>query len=176
MQRRIVEENIGLVDKVIKDWVHNIQGLGTYTYKDIYQIGYYALCKAVIEERLSDGSSTYAYIMIRNTIFNSLKSATRKRKSEVSTDPSLINDPDDSSMDSVEMKSDLYAALDDAEKNAKGVVKKGIQSMRLMALGYTSSEIGAEMNVPANNVTEWISKSRKYLKSIPAIAELRNYL
>jgi len=175
-ERKIVEENIGLVDKVIKDWVHNINGLGSFTYNDVYQVGYFTLCKAANEGRLSGESSTYAYVMIRNAIFTSLKTATRKRNKEITTDPNLMSGPAADSMDNVDMKNDLYSALEAAEQNAGGVVKKGIQAMRLMAMGYTSGEIGAEFNVPANNVTAWISKSRKYLRSIPAIAELRNYL
>ena len=38
-QRKQVEENIGLVGKVIKDKVHGVNGLGIYTYDDLFQIG-----------------------------------------------------------------------------------------------------------------------------------------
>ena len=39
-QRKQVEENMGLVGKVIKDKVHGVDGLGIYTYDDLFQIGW----------------------------------------------------------------------------------------------------------------------------------------
>ena len=34
-----------------------------------------------------------------------------------------------------------------------------------MDAGYTCREIGERMNAPANVVTAWVSKARKYLQS-----------
>ena len=38
-QQRIVEENMGLVGKVIKDKVHGIGQQGVFTYEELFQIG-----------------------------------------------------------------------------------------------------------------------------------------
>ena len=50
-QRKQVEENIGLVGKVIKDKVHGVNGLGIYTYDDLFQIGCIGLCKSAATDR-----------------------------------------------------------------------------------------------------------------------------
>ena len=45
-QQRKVEQNLGLVGKVIKDKVHNPGQNSIYSYDDLYQIGCIGLCKA----------------------------------------------------------------------------------------------------------------------------------
>ena len=46
-----VKDNMGLVGKVIKDKVHNLNGSGFYSYEDLYQIGYIGLCKAALTDK-----------------------------------------------------------------------------------------------------------------------------
>lgn len=50
-QRKQVEDNMGLVGKVIKDKVHGANGLGIYTYDDLFQIGCIGLCKAAATDK-----------------------------------------------------------------------------------------------------------------------------
>lgn len=38
-QQKLVEENMGLVGKVIKDKLHGLDQLRFFTYDDLYQIG-----------------------------------------------------------------------------------------------------------------------------------------
>lgn len=64
-QRKQVEENIGLVGKVIKDKVHGVNGLGIYTYDDLFQIGCIGLCKSAATDK-GGCFSTYAYRLIWN--------------------------------------------------------------------------------------------------------------
>lgn len=68
---------------------------------------------------------------------------------------------------------ELNNLLDMAEDQAEGVTAKGIRAIRLMADGYTCREIGEQMGANANNVTAWVSKARKYLKTNPALLELK---
>lgn len=42
-QRKKVEENMGLVGKVIKDKIHGINQMGIYSQEDLMQIGYLGL-------------------------------------------------------------------------------------------------------------------------------------
>lgn len=69
---------------------------------------------------------------------------------------------------------ELQNLLDTAESQTEGIIAKGIRALRMMADGYTSREIGEQMETSANNVTAWISKARKYLKSNPELTELKN--
>ena len=50
-QQRKVEENLGLVGKVIKDKVHDPGRNSIYSYDDLYQIGCIGLCKAAYSDR-----------------------------------------------------------------------------------------------------------------------------
>lgn len=45
-QQKKVEENMGLVGKVIQDKVNGANRLGIYSYDDLFQIGCIGLCKA----------------------------------------------------------------------------------------------------------------------------------
>lgn len=59
---------------------------------------------------------------------------------------------------------ELQNLLDTAESQTEGIIAKGIRALRMMADGYTSREIGEQMETSANNVTAWIIKSTKILK------------
>ena len=63
-ERSIVEDNMGLVGRVIKDKVHLPSGL--FTYEDLFQIGCIGLCKAAATDR-GGCFSTYAYRCIFKT-------------------------------------------------------------------------------------------------------------
>lgn len=172
-REQLIEQNIRLVGQVIKDKVHGVQRIGIYTYDDIFQIGCIGLCKAADTFCPGKGSfSTYAYIIIRNEIFDALEYATLRRNREelfaADEMPGVVNkDPYEESL------SELEQALDDAMRNTCGVTSRGIEAIRLLALGYTHREIGERMGgVSANNVTAWVARARKYLKSKPDIAAL----
>lgn len=44
--------------------------------------------------------------------------------------------------------------------------------IQLMSEGYTSREIGEQMNASAKLVCAWVSKARKFLKTRPEIAQI----
>ena len=162
-QRTLVEQNTGLIGQVIKDKVRNISGIGVFTYQDIFQIGCVGLCKAAAAYKQGAGRfSTYAYVSIRNEIFGALAKATTYKKHETA----LIQDelPADVSPD--ENAGEIQQMLDSALTQTSGVIAKGITAIRLLAQGYTYREIGEQMGgVSANNVTAWVSKARKFLKT-----------
>ena len=70
-QQRVVEQNMGLVGKVIQDKVHGL-GQGTaFAYEDLFQIGCIGLCKAAATDK-GGCFSTYAYRVIWNEICDAL--------------------------------------------------------------------------------------------------------
>ncbi len=162
-ERARVEENMGLVGRVIKDCVHQYSH-GVYDYDDLEQIGYMGLCKAVLSDKPGRGAfSTYAYIIIRNEIYSALEYATR-RGAELATDPAEL--PCRESGGSLEQQmacGELLSRLEKAEASASGVTAKGFQAIRLLARGYTSREIGERFGAQANHVTAWVAKARKQL-------------
>lgn len=126
-ERARVEENMGLVGRVIKDCVHQYSH-GVYDYDDLEQIGYMGLCKAVLSDKPGRGAfSTYAYIIIRNELYSALEYSTR-RGAELATDPAEL--PCRESGGSLEQQmacGELLSRLEKAEASASGVTAKGFQ-------------------------------------------------
>lgn len=164
-----VEENMGLVGKVLKDYVHTPPPGSVYTKEDLYQIGCVGLCKAVQTDKAGHGAafSTYAMRLIRNEIYDALEYSTRRGR-EQATDPDEM--PHVHLEDEFEQHilcGALLDQLDQAEAVATGTIAKGLKAIRLLAQGYSSREIGERFNAPANHVTAWVAKARKYLAAMP---------
>jgi RNA polymerase sigma factor (sigma-70 family) len=169
----LIEENMGLVGRVIKDKVRDVRSVGIHTYDDLFQIGCIGLCKAADTYVPGKGCfSTYAYRIIRNEIFDALEYATLRRNREAVTDPDEL--PVTAAPEALDalLLSDVNLALDTAQGEAAGVVAKGIEAIRLLAEGYTHREIGDDMGATANNVSAWVARARKYLRARPDIAAL----
>ena len=58
-QQKKVTDNMGLVNKVIREKVHSPYNVGMFTYDDLYQIGCIGLCKAAMTDK-GGTFSTYA--------------------------------------------------------------------------------------------------------------------
>ena len=165
-QRIKVEENMGLVGKVIQDCVHTLGAGSMFDFDDLFQIGCLGLCKAAQTDKPGHAVafSTYADRLIRNEIYSQLERATRRGR-EVATDPAEL--PcwvlDNDTPEQREACSTLFDQLRRAEATATGVTAKGFQAIRMLMDGYNSREIGERFGVPANHVTAWISKARKVL-------------
>ncbi len=171
-QRKKVEENIGLVYKVIKDKVHGLNQLGIYTFEDYLQIGCIGLCKAAATDK-GGTFSTYAYRLIWNEICDALIYANRRQSREYACDELpiiVINDGERENLREFHM--DIKAALHKAKELAPPSTRKGIEAIELMSRGYTSREIGEQMNASANLVCAWVSKARKFLGVRPEIAQI----
>ena len=167
-QQMKVEENLGLVGKVIKDKVHNVGQLGIYTYDDIYQIGCLGLSKAAATDR-GGCFSTYAYRLIWNEICDALIYASKQREAiPIEEIVSLQTDECD-----ITLQVDMQMILLKAKAGASDTVKKGIDALVLFSQGCTCREIGEMMGAEANLVSAWISKARKHLKEMP---EMKSYI
>ena len=164
-----VEENMGLVGKVIQDCVHTLGTGCIYDYDDLFQIGCIGLCKAAQTDQpgYNVAFSTYAYRLIRNEIYTELERATRRGR-EVATDPAELPCTvlDDDTPEQREACSALLVSLERAEAGAAGVTAKGFQAIRMLMDGYTNREIGERFGVPANHVTAWVARARKMLSEL----------
>lgn len=167
-QRVKVEENMGLVGKVIGDCVHTLDKGCIYDYDDLFQIGCIGLCKAAQTDQPGHKSafSTYAYCLIRNEIYTQLEYATRRGR-EQATDPTELPCAAlDEDLETRESCRELMGLLERAEATATGTTVKGIQAIRMRIDGYSSKEIGELLGAPANHVTAWISKARSHIRLI----------
>ena len=168
-ERALVEQYMPLVTRVMKDCVHGPTGI--YDWNDLFQFGCVGLCKAAAayEEGRKAVFETYAYVLIRNEIFNALEYATRRKQREVCVDMDAMPVED---VTGAEPGSDLADLLDAAAGSVSGVTAKGIEAIRLQAQGYSCKEIGQLCfgGVSDNNVSAWVSRARKYLRQDPTIA------
>lgn len=160
-----VEENMGLVGMVLRDYIHNLPPGSVYTREDLFQIGCIGLCKAVQTDRGECGTafSTYACRLIRNEIYDALEYATRRGREQATASEDMPAIRMDDELEQHMLCGELLDRLDRAEATARGVAAKGIQAIRLLASGYTNREIGERYGVSANHVTAWVSKARKHI-------------
>ena len=167
-QRVKVEDNMGLVGRVIGDCVHTLDKGCIYDYDDLFQIGCIGLCKAAQTDQPGHGGafSTYAYCLIRNEIYTQLEYATRRGREQATDPKELPCAALDEGLEARESCRELIALLDQAEATATVITAKGIQAIRMRIDGYSSKEIGDLLGVPANHVTAWVSKARKHIRLV----------
>ena len=169
-QMRIVEENMGLVGKVIKDKVHGLGQAGTPEYDDLFQTGCIGLCKAAATDK-GGCFSTYAYRLIWNEICDELARSTRLVQKEQGSE-TIDAVVDCRSQEANPLRtSELRQLLQQAKANASGAAAKGITCLELTVQGYNSKEIAKLLKAEAATVRVWMSKARRYLKSIPELQE-----
>ena len=168
-QRQIVEENMGLVGKVIGDKVYNLNQGINYTYDDLFQIGCIGLCKAAATDK-GGCFSTYAYRLIWNEICDFLIRASRMERFQYSYEETWGRHCQDKTMEEncLELL-EQRMLLETAKNRASGTTSKGITCLELSAQGYTSAEIGMCMNATPSTVRMWMTAARRFLKEQPEI-------
>lgn len=171
-QQAVVENNMCLVRKVIKDKVHGGSALSYYSYEDLFQIGCIGLCKAAATDKGIGCFSTYAYRLIWNEICDALILATRRVSFEVelkedsfSMSPAVPGIPSAESLD-------LRNTLDSVMKDAPVGLRKALMAALLMAEGYSSREVGQKLQIPANSARSLASRARKYIRERPELTGL----
>ena len=171
----LIENNLGLVDRVIKDKIADINKIGMFTLDDLVQIGRVGLCKAARGYRPEDGKAkfdTFAYVCIRNEIYDSLEYASVRTKWESPEDIEVVlaTTPVDDDFDN---RSGAEYVVNAIQRSTSGIISKGIEALKLYSQGFSYKDIGEMMGASTNNVTAWVSKARKYLLKNPEILALR---
>ena len=172
-QQRKVEENMGLVGKVIRDKVHGLERYGSFGYDDLYQVGCIGLCKAAATDNGQGCFSTYAYRLIWNEICDALISGNKRQARELLTDEELPCSGNGSYTFPSDASLDIQAAIADALETAPRGIQKGIRALLLMESGYSSADAGLLLQLPANSVRALASKARAYLRTQPAFLALK---
>ena len=168
-QQRQVEENMGLVGKVIKDKVHGLGKPGMISFDDLFQTGCIGLCKAAATDKGGGCFSTYAYRLIWNEISDALIRFTKlnNRKQEIPEEFVVMENPVWEQADARELRQLLSAA----GKQAGGVIPLGIKALELSSQGYDSREVGQILGAQPGTVRMWMTRTRRFLKEQPALRE-----
>lgn len=174
-QKQVVEDNMGLVGKVIKDKVRGIGQPGTPEYNDLFQIGCIGLIKAVATDK-GGCLSTYAYRLIWNEICDELVRNTRLVLNEQAADTiEILSQTPEQALDPLETI-DLRNILQQSKMQAPGGTARGIDCLKLSIQGYSSEEIGAIIGADSGTVRMWMARARKYLKRIPELQQCAEVL
>ena len=166
-----VEENLGLVYKVLGYKLKGQSAVGNYIREDLFQVGCIGLCKAAATDK-GGTFSTYAYRLIWHEICDVLVKANKQRNAEVFDE--YERDIPDANTDELraEISFDVVRELVLAKPEAPPHIVKGIDAMLLMAKGYTCREIGERMGASDNLVSAYVSKARKFLMGRPKSAAM----
>ena len=170
-QRKLVEENLELVNQVIRRRIGVTNGPMT-SYDDLYQVGCEAICKAAMQYSPQKGIfAPYA----RKVIYNAMIDYCRHVGYRSQNQTDIFFDCDNSALAMLLMSSESEAALSDVEhsdavqifqkrkEEFTGVAKAGVEAMELRMEGYTTAEIAEMYGTTRNNITAWIARARKRL-------------
>ena len=160
-QKKKVEENMGLVGKVIKDKIHGAGQMGIYSYEDLMHIGYIGLCKAAYTDK-GGCFSTYAYRIIYNTLMDAIVQINRQNSHETATDY-LEGWNNEETYSNQHAYTELKYTLTELEKKAPKGIRKGIRAIILFTEGYSSAEIGKKFHTSGSIVRVWMERARKFL-------------
>ena len=169
-QRGQVEANIGLIGTGLKDKLRGSSALGVYTHEDLFQIGCVGLCKAVAEDKKTGCFSTFAYRLIWNEICDALVLGNRYAMHEAPTEDLSDTHPTASEFASSNSRLELEELQRRLSRDAPAGIRKGMQVLILKAHGYTSKEIGVQLQLPANAVRTLASRTRAYIRKLPEYA------
>lgn len=168
-QRKIVEENLDMIDMVIWKCIRTNSHVCGMEYDDIYQVGAIGLCKAAANYRRMEKVkfSTYAFCVIRNTILDYLRSLNTRQEAF----RQFLSDADDyieqqmkEEMDSDLYEKDVLQALNETKDRCSSTARKGIEAIEMKMQGYSGKDIAEKYSVKANYITACISRAQKYLK------------
>lgn len=168
-QRKLVSENINVVDMVICKYIHINNNICGMEYDDIFQVGAIGLCKAAAnyQEYSSAKFSTYAFKVVKNTIIDHLKSVRCKQniQNQYFNEASLrIESHNDTTPDEEYSSKILLHALNQSKKRYRGSALRGIEAIELKAKGYSGADIARRYNVKPNYITACISRAQSYLR------------
>lgn len=172
-QQKKVEENMGLVGKVISDKVHEPNRVGLHSYEDLFQIGCIGLCKAAATDK-GGTFSTYAYRLIWNEICDALiySSYRQKRETTLELERYVNVHGDDTAFDKIEQRLVVRTGITLAKGCATPFMKVCIDVCLRMSAGEPSKEIAREMGITANQVTAYASKGKKFLRGSTNVLNL----
>lgn len=164
-QQELVTDHRHLILAVLKDL--QIGGaVGIYAREDLYQIGSLGLCKAAYYYKPCKATfGTFAYLCIRNQIYDAMKYAhVRNKRQATDHDWERYRAPEGN--DDCSRYLSLRQMLKDEGARLKGVAGKGVNALLLWDEGYSYHEIGRMYGVPENHVRAWVARAREKIRPL----------
>lgn len=175
-QRRLAEQNLNIVSRVIYRYVIVNETLVGFEYDDLYQEGCIWLCKAAASFQPEKGVPFTAYA--EKVVANGLRTYCRLMggKQKWSCCIPLYSDSDilrstleqipDTTYQEDEMLADMdvMQLLSRMKQQYTGTARLGIEAIELRVKGYSGKEIAAMYGVKPNLVGAWISRAKQKLR------------
>lgn len=177
-QQKKVEQNLGLVHKVICCYITTHNDITGMEYDDLYQTGCLALCDAVQSycPKRDVSFTTYANIVIRNRLYDYCRHINHIQSRLLYLDSSIVDDGETSHLDYIASdpptefaSGHLITLLLSLKKEYSGITAKGVEALLLKANGYTGKEIAQIYCVKPNHISAWISRANSKLRQDPRI-------
>ncbi len=178
-QRTLVEENLSIVDWVIRKKINVIQ-LPLLTYEDFYQIGCEALCRAAMKFDPAKGSfkslgNRYVYNAIIDHCRKenqAIKHAEDNIVDEENEPVFLLYQKVDPDYDGIINEHMIRERLEHCKASMNGIAQRGVEAIELKSLGFSTKEIAEKFGTSVNNVNAWISRARSRLENDPYLSSL----
>lgn len=173
-QQKLVENNLSVVQWVIRKSIHVNNSIYGLEYDDLYQEGCIWLCRAAMSYDASLSQfDTYAKTVVRNGLISYCRQICSQRNhmsrlilgayGELTSDGIVVEHPDEFASQISDMETqDL---LQSRMKDYQGVSRLGIEALELKVKGMTVTEIARLYGVPPSHVGAWISRSVKKLRN-----------
>lgn len=174
-QRELVVEYLYLIDQVLRRRIR-VNGYPMQTYDDFYSVGCEALCRAAMTYRPESGEfAPFASVMIYHAMIDHCRKQNRNARfaSDLPVDTDnegiclqYMSTYDLDVEESIAQKT-VAKAVADCKARYDGVARRGVESLQLKSLGYSSREIADRYGTSVNNVNAWISRARAKLLRDP---------
>lgn len=175
-QRRLTEQNLNLVSRVIHRYIIVNANLVGFEYDDLYQEGCIWLCKAAASFQTGKGVPFTAYA--EKVVANGLRTHCRLMggKQKWSCCIPLYSDSDilrstleqipdiTYQEDGMLTDMDVMQLLHRLKRQYTGTARLGIEAIELKVKGYSGKEIAAMYGVKPNLVGAWISRAKQKLR------------
>ena len=167
-QRKMVENYMDVIARVI--WKCNRINPHVFgmEYDDIYQIGAIGLCKAAMSYRPMGTAtfSTYAFRVIRNTIYDYLRSLNTKQEAFqrfLAEADNYMERQQNEMLENELYEKDVLQALEETKERYSDTARKGIEAIEMKMKGCSGKDIAERYCVNANYITACVSRAQKYL-------------
>lgn len=168
-QQRLVEENLTIVERVLRFDINAnpcVAGLG---YKDLYQEGCVWFCNAALTFDPARGSfASYAQRVVQNGLVGYCCNVLSKYQRTVSLgdlEPAVLAALEAQNAVSSHPKCETPLLLVAAESQYSGVTRKGVHALALQVSGIPLTAVAVRMSVPPNYVSAWISRAVRKLRN-----------
>ena len=168
-QQRLVEENLAVVERVLRFNVRVNPCIAGLSYEDLYQEGCVWLCKAALTFDPARGSfASYARRVVQNGLVGYCRNVLSKYQHTVllgDLEPAVLTALEVQNAISSHTKCETPLLLVAAESQYSGVTRKGVHALALQVSGIPLTAVATRMSAPHNHVSAWISRAVHKLRN-----------